>query len=95
MYVSGALGCVGAGMYWKRANNVGAYTSLFLGALSPLAFLLLEKSRDLLPPWLSFVTDVNTAGFLSFLLAALGMVFGSLATQRLSPPVHLAPKEVA
>jgi SSS family solute:Na+ symporter len=94
MYVSGALGCVAAGMYWRKANNVGAYTSLVFGAVTPLAFLLLEKSRDLLPSWLSFLTDVNTAGFLSFLLAALGMILGSLATQRSSPPKVLVPKEV-
>jgi SSS family solute:Na+ symporter len=95
IYVSGALGCVAAGMYWPRANNVGAYTSLVFGAVAPIAFLLLEKSRDMLPRWLSFVTDVNTAGLLSFLLAALGMILGSLATQRVSPPRFLAPKEVA
>jgi len=94
MYASGALGCVAAGMYWPKANNVGAYTSLTLGAITPAAFLLLEKSRDVLPGWLSFVTDVNTAGLLSFLLAALGMILGSLATQRRSPPRVLSPLEV-
>jgi SSS family solute:Na+ symporter len=95
MYVSGALGCVAAGMYWRRANSVGAYASLILGALAPLAFLLLEKFRDILPRGMAFLTDVNTAGFLSFLLAALGMIIGSLLTQRSSPPAQLAPKEVA
>jgi SSS family solute:Na+ symporter len=94
IYVSGALGCVAAGMYWPRANNVGAYTSLVFGAIAPVAFLLLEKSREVRPGWLWFVTDVNTAGLLSFLLAALGMILGSLATQRASPPRILAPKEV-
>ncbi len=86
MYVSGALACVAAGMYWRKANLVGAYAALALGALAPMAFLLLEKSRYALPPWLLFITDVNVAGFLSYFLAALGMVAGSLATQRSSPP---------
>lgn len=86
MYTSGALGCIAAGLYWRRANNVGAYASLVLGAITPAGFLLLEKSRDALPGWLHFITDVNIAGLLSFFLAALGMVFGSLTTQRIFPP---------
>jgi solute:Na+ symporter, SSS family len=81
MYTSGALGCVVAGMYWRKATNTGAYASLMFGALAPAGFLLLEKWRDVLPAWLAFITDVNIAGMLSFLLAALGMVVGSLATQ--------------
>jgi solute:Na+ symporter, SSS family len=89
IYTSGALGCVAAGMYWRKANNVGAYASLLLGTLAPLGFLVLEKSREGLPSWLSFATDVNIAGILSFLLAALGMVVGSLMSQRSSPPKHL------
>jgi solute:Na+ symporter, SSS family len=93
MYVSGALACVAAGMYWRKANLAGAYAGLGLGAIAPAGFLLLEKYRDALPASLSFITDVNVAGLLSFLLAAAGMVFGSLATQRLSPPIHLTPTE--
>jgi|WetSurMetagenome_2_1015567.scaffolds.fasta_scaffold83176_2 solute:Na+ symporter, SSS family len=93
MYVSGALACVAAGMYWSKANLVGAYAGLGLGAIAPAGFLILEKYRDAVPPSLSFITDVNVAGLLSFLLAAGGMVFGSLATQRLSPPIHLTSTE--
>ena len=86
MYISGALGCVAAGMYWPKANNAGAYASLLLGAITPAGFLVLEKWRDILPGWLHFITDVNTAGILSFTLAAVGMIAGSLLTQRSSPP---------
>jgi solute:Na+ symporter, SSS family len=93
MYTAGALGCVSAGMYWHKANNVGAYASLIMGAAAPAGFLLLEKSRDVLPSWLVFITDVNIAGILSFVLAALGMVIGSLASQRLSPPKLIASSE--
>ncbi len=93
MYVSGALACVAAGMYWRVANRVGAYAALTLGAIAPAGFLLLEKSRDHLPPCLSFIADVNIAGLLSFLLAGLGMVLGSLATQRISPPKLLPAGE--
>jgi len=95
MYTSGALGCIAAGMYWKKANNVGAYASLIMGALAPGVFLALEKSRALLPDWLTFITDVNIAGVASFFLAAGGMVLGSLLTQKSSPPRQVAlPEEV-
>jgi solute:Na+ symporter, SSS family len=93
MYTSGALGCVAAGMYWRRANTTGAYAALIFGALAPAGFLLLEHSRDRLPEWLWFVTDVNIAGMLSYVLAALGMVVGSLVSQRTTPPVPLTLPE--
>ena len=86
MYTAGALGCVAAGLYWPRANNVGAYSALALGAVAPLLFLLLEKSRATLPGWLAVFTDVNVSGLLSFVLAAAGMFFGSILTQRICPP---------
>jgi SSS family solute:Na+ symporter len=94
MYVSGALWCVAAGLYWRKANNAGAYASLILGAITPAGFLLLEKWREILPWWLHFIADVNTAGLLSFSLAALGMVAGSLMTQRSSPPRSTVQQEV-
>ncbi|MCC6399087.1 MAG: sodium:solute symporter family protein [Bacteroidetes bacterium] len=93
MYTSGALGCVAAGIYWPRANSVGAYCALIMGAVAPAGFLMLEKWRDTLPHWLSFMTDVNIAGLLSFILAGLGMVAGSLWTQRRSPPRILVHTE--
>ena len=93
MYTAGALGCVAAGMYWHKANNVGAYASLIMGAVAPAGFLVLEKSRDALPAWLTFIADVNIAGMLSFVLAAVGMIVGSLTSQRTSPPKHLTYAE--
>jgi SSS family solute:Na+ symporter len=93
MYVSGAFACVAGGMYWRRANRVGAYAAMTLGAIGPAGFLVLEKFRDTLPSWLTFITDVNIAGLLSFFLAVLGMVVGSIATQRWSPPKPLPVPE--
>jgi Na+/proline symporter len=49
MYTAGALSCVAAGIYWKRANTVGAFAGLVLGALAPAGFLLLEGQRENLP----------------------------------------------
>jgi len=95
MYTAGALGCVAAGIYWRRANNVGAYCSLTLGALAPAGFLILEKSRESLPAWLSYLTDVNVSGLLSFVLAFAGMLVGSLVTQRVCPPARLGRDETS
>jgi SSS family solute:Na+ symporter len=86
MYSAGALGCVAFGLYWKKANTLGAYISLTLGAVGPIAFLLLEKSRDTLPTWAKFLGDVNISGLLGFVFAPLGMVLGSLLSQELFPP---------
>lgn len=92
MYTAGALGCVTAGLYWKRANLVGAYCALLLGALAPAGFLVLERFATSLPAWLRFIADVNVSGVLSFVLAAVGMVVGSLLTQRTHPPRHIQPE---
>jgi Na+/proline symporter len=88
MYTAGALGCVAAGIYWRKANIVGAYAALIMGAIAPAGFLLLGKSAESLPAWLAFVTDVNVSGLLSFVLAGAGMYFGSILTQKTFPP-HL------
>jgi solute:Na+ symporter, SSS family len=90
MYTAGALGCVAAGVYWPKANSVGAYGALVMGALAPAGFLILEKWRESLPPALTFITDVNVSGLLSFALAFTGMLLGSLLTQKSCPPVRLA-----
>ena len=94
MYTAGALGCVTAGLYWSKANNVGAYTALIMGAVAPLGFLILEKSRATLPHELVFIADVNVAGLLSFVLAAAGMFLGSLFTQSSHPAKTITRAEV-
>ena len=86
MYTAGALGCVAAGLYWSKANNVGAFCALILGAAAPASFLLLEAWKDSLPWWIAFIADANISGLLSFILAAVGMYFGSLLTGGISPP---------
>ncbi len=85
MYAAGAFACVVAGLYWKKANTVGAYYGLALGAVAPIAFLALSLFKDSLPASLHFLVDVNVSGFLSFVLAGAGMVIGSLMTQKSHP----------
>jgi len=89
MYSAGAFGCVAAGLYWKKANIIGAYAALVMGALAPMAFLILEKFKHILPQGMRFLADVNISGFLSFFLAVLGMIIGSLLTQRTHPPIQI------
>ncbi|MFC1528758.1 sodium:solute symporter [Candidatus Latescibacterota bacterium] len=91
MYTAGALSAVGFGLYWKKANNVGAYIALITGALAPMAFLLIANIKDSLPPYISWIGDANISGFLSFGLGASGMVIGSLVTQKSCPPKDLTP----
>lgn len=89
MYAAGAFACVTAGLYWKKANTVGAYSGLAFGAVAPAAFLLLSQFKNSLPGGLHFLINVNISGFLSFVLAAAGMIVGSLLTQKTHPPVLL------
>ncbi len=90
VYAAGAFACVVAGLYWKKANTVGAYSGLALGAVAPVAFLLLSLGKESLPSGLHFLVDVNVSGFLSFVLAATGMIAGSLMTQKSHPAVVVA-----
>ncbi len=91
MYTAGALSAVGFGLYWKRANTVGAYCALITGALAPITFLLLANFADSLPRSIVWLANANYSGFISFGLGAVGMVVGSLLTQRSCPPKDLTP----
>lgn len=64
LYLAGTfIGIVG-GLYWKKANTVGAYASLILGTLPIIAFFFLHLSA-------------GVAGVASFIMAIAGMFFGS------------------
>lgn len=54
------------GMYWKRASTSGAYWAFALSAIPPIVGLAIPS----IPP--------TTAGLLSFVLAPVGMIVGSL-----------------
>lgn len=65
-----------AGLYWKRATTLGAYTAMLLGLLTwlPLEFLAPE-GEGIMPPQ-----------FAGFLMAVLGMLIGSLLRRE---PQHI------
>ena len=91
IYTAGALSAIGFGLYWRKANNIGAYASLVTGAIAPIAFLVLSGMKSTLPPSLAWLTNSNFSGFASFVLGAAGMVAGSLLTQTRYPPRDITP----
>lgn len=78
IYLASVFSLLIAGLYWPRANTNGAVAALILGALGPIAFLLLGRTYQIPPEF---------AGASSFALAALGMVGGSLLSRPPANPV--------
>ena len=66
--------------YWKGANSWGAFTAIFLGAVFPIAFLILDK----LPGTKDFAATIgaSASGLLAFAAAAIGMLVGSMCKPR-------------
>jgi len=57
-----------AGLYWKRATTMGAYTAIILGLLTWLSLeLIAPEGEGMIPPQ-----------FAGFLMAIIGMLIGSL-----------------
>ncbi|NBV52484.1 MAG: hypothetical protein EBR83_02970 [Verrucomicrobia bacterium] len=71
IYLASVFTLLVAGLYWPRGNATGAGAALILGAIGPLAFLILGRTYPIAP---------EVAGASSFGLAALGMIVGSLLT---------------
>lgn len=73
IYLAGAFTVVTAGLYWKRASRTGATIALFAGLLAILG----------IGPWTQgdsvpfYLTD-KFIGVMTFVVAFLGMVIGSL-----------------
>ena len=85
--VSGAVGTVAIGLYWKGANKVGAYCALILGAAAPINFLVMNIFPESVPVWLEpLVENSNLSALASLILGGLGMIVGSLLTQKSHPP---------
>ena len=76
IYLAGTFICVIGGLYWKRANTLGGYLAMLMGAAGAIIpFFFLHWSE-------------NITGFCAFGLAALGLVLGSLMGKR--APTSLA-----
>lgn len=63
---AGIISGLAGGIYWKKANTSGAYAAFLLSAIPPVSSILFPE-----------INPVN-AGLLSFILAPVGMIAGSL-----------------
>lgn len=86
IYFAGTVGTVVLGLYWSKANSVGAYCALTLGAFGPLNFLVMSMVPDIVPEAIRpFVENSNLTNLASLVLGGLGMIVGSLLTQKSHP----------
>lgn len=69
--------------YWKRANSWGAAAAIILGALIPVAFLVMEK----VPATAGLARQIGPyySGIAAYVIAGLGMVIGSLLKPQFGP----------
>jgi len=67
IFLAGAFVSVIGGLYWKRATTLGGYLAMMMGAAGAIV------------PYFFLHWNETQAGFGAFGLAALGLVFGSLA----------------
>lgn len=77
MYLSGTLAIMSCGLYWRKANRVGAYTAIVLGVVFPICSLFLFES---LSP--------GIAGMAAYAVAMAGMVVGSMIGHALGVREH-------
>jgi SSS family transporter len=84
------------GMYWKKANHTGALVSFFTGMVSWLALTLLWMYTYVLPVVYEgeMMDDViwdsiYIASAPAFFISVIGLVLGSLLTQKQDPPKQL------
>jgi len=85
IYLAGAFTVVTAGLYWKKASKTGATIALFAGLLAILGIF---------GPWIGgenipFYLSDKFIGVMTFVIAILGMIFGSL----LFPDKEKQPEE--
>lgn len=75
IFLAGAFVCVVGGLYWRRANVLGGYLAMLLGAAGAII------------PYFFLGWSENVTGFAAFGLAACGLVIGSLVgRQQLDKP---------
>lgn len=89
MYIASILLTIALGLYWKKANTVGAFASMIIGALLPLAAIFIKDS-NVLPDAFKWLSSDKLVGTATYILAVLGMIAFSLLTQKISPPKQLA-----
>jgi solute:Na+ symporter, SSS family len=71
--LSGAFVSVVGGLYWSRANLLGGYAAMLMGAAGAIV------------PFFFLHWDANATGFCAFGLALFGLVAGSLLGKKSTP----------
>jgi len=79
IFLAGAFVSVVGGLYWKRANTLGGYLAMLLGATGAIV------------PYFFLGWNENITGFAAFGLSACGFLIGSLAGRPSLPPERIAP----
>jgi SSS family solute:Na+ symporter len=74
LFIPGTLVCLIFGIYWHKTRTAGAYLAITLGALPPLAYLLLPENIK--------TTYASEMGWGGFLLALFGMLVGNFIQNR-------------
>ncbi len=74
IFLAGSFTSVVGGIYWKRANTLGGYLAMSLGAVGAI-IPLLPNSFTFIP---AILRNLNVAGFLAFGCAFIGFVVGSI-----------------
>ncbi|MEN6495082.1 MAG: sodium:solute symporter family protein [Thermoguttaceae bacterium] len=83
IYLASLFTLLVAALYWKGANSWGAVAAIVLGAVVPLAYLVINPLIDrfgLSPDW---KISADASGFAAFALAFGGMVIGSMLARAL------------
>lgn len=75
----------------EEGEQCGSVRRAFHRRVRPAAFLVLTGVKSALPPWIAWLANPNYSGFASFALGALGLLVGSLLTQKISPPKDITP----
>lgn len=88
MYIASILLTIALGLYWKKANTIGAFASMIIGGLLPLAAIFIKDS-SILPDSLKWLTTDKLVGTATYILAVLGMIIFSLLTQKAFAPKKL------
>jgi solute:Na+ symporter, SSS family len=70
--------------YWPRANSWGAAASIYLSAIIPISYLVLEQN-SYTSDWATNKIGPNFFGIAAFVASALAMVIGSLLRDIIQP----------
>jgi SSS family solute:Na+ symporter len=69
LFIPGTLVCLIFGIYWRKTRTTGAYLSITMGAIPPIAYLLLPEDIKM-----AYASEMGWGGFL---LALTGMLIGN------------------